>query len=296
MKKITLLVALFTATMTFAQIVDRPADGGNSIISIDGNDGNEVFCADTFSIGSDIVLGELDVLGTNSNAGSLGALLTGFSVHIYADFAGMEPDGDPAGGGNDAIVSLPNIPLSAVDIIEDAAGVGNFTIRFTDANGGVQITLPAGDYWMVVAAKVDDSLGSGRWNWGLSSFVADVQPMLIDPADLFGVGATVWSNITALIGADALSLAWQLRDEVLGNADNTIEGAFVYPNPVKDNLKVTLPSNAEVLSSNLYNILGQDTGLKLVNGTMNTANLENGVYILNVKTTAGTLTQKVVKQ
>ncbi|PHS60477.1 MAG: hypothetical protein COB12_13145 [Flavobacterium sp.] len=296
MKKITLLVALFIAATTFAQVVDRPADGGNSIISVDGNDGNVVFCADTFTIASDIILGELDVLGTNSSGGALDALLTGFSVYIYADFGGIEPDGDPAGGGNAAVVSMPNIPISAVDVIEDAAGVGNFTIRFTDANGGTQITLPAGVYWLAVGANTDDSLGSGRWNWQLSSFVADVQPVLIDPADLFGVGATVWTNIGALIGADAFSMAWQLRDEALGNEDNTIEGAFVYPNPINEVLNVSLPSSAEVLSSNLYNILGQDTGLKLVNGTMNTNGLAEGVYILNVETSAGTLTQKVVKQ
>ena len=296
MKKITFLVALLVATTTFAQIIDRPADGGNSIISVDGNDGNVVFCADTFTIGSDIILGELDVLGTNSNGGALSAELTGFSVYIYNDFGGIEPDGDPAGGGNAAVVSLPNIPMTAVDILEDAAGVGNFTIRFTDANGGSQITLSAGTYWLAIGANTNDSLGVGRWNWGLSSFVASTEPVLIDPADLFGVGATVWTNISGLIGSSALSMAWQLRDESLGNSDNTLEGAFVYPNPINDVLNVTLPSNLEVLSSNLYNILGQETGLKLVNGTMNTASLENGVYILTVKTSEGTLTQKVVKQ
>ncbi len=82
----------------------------------------------------------------------------------------------------------------------------------------------------------------------------------------------------------------------LGTNDNLAAVTSIFPNPASDVLNVSFPSNVEVLNSSLYNVLGQETGVRLVNGTMNVSDLEKGVYILNVKTTAGSLTQKIVKQ
>ncbi len=83
---------------------------------------------------------------------------------------------------------------------------------------------------------------------------------------------------------------------VLGTSDNLAEATSIYPNPTSDVLNVRLPSNVELVSSSVFDVTGKDTGLKLVNGVVNTSNLARGVYILNVKTSVGTLTHKIVKQ
>ncbi len=83
---------------------------------------------------------------------------------------------------------------------------------------------------------------------------------------------------------------------VLGTSDNLAEATSIYPNPTSDVLNVRLPSNVELVSSSVFDVTGKDTGLKLVDGVVNTSNLARGVYILNVKTSVGTLTHKIVKQ
>jgi len=298
MKKITLLLAAFlisAVAISQTVIIDRLADGGNSIISVDGTDGNQVFCADHFTLASETILGEIDLLGTNSNSDALGALLSGFSIYIYTD-VGSLPSGDPTMAAT-GVVELPSIDISAVTVITDGGFIGEFTVSFTAANGGTQIVLPAGDYWIAVGAVVDDSLGAGRWNWQLSATVAGVEPVLIDPADLFGVGATSWSNIGALIGATASSMAWQLRDEApLSVEDNNLAGVSVYPNPTIDVLNVTVPFGADITSAKLFDMLGRDTGITLNDGVFNTASLAKGMYMVSLETTEGNYTTKIVKQ
>jgi len=298
MKKITLLFALVLMTsIGFSQtvIIDRPDNGVNSIIATLGNDGTAVYCADQFVLATDVTLGTLEVFGFNSNNGNLGALLLGMNIYIYDDVAGL-PGGDPGVGGG--VVELSNIAAANFTHTEDGAGDSNFLLNITDANGGTQITLPAGLYWMVAFPSVDSPpAGAGRWNWALSDATPAVEPVLIDPADLFGLGATAWTNIAGLIGATATGMAWVLVDEpLLGVNDNIAELASVFPNPANDVLNVSIPSNVEVRDAQLFDILGKDTGVRLVDGQMNTSTIARGVYMLNVRTSAGTLTQKIIKQ
>lgn len=285
----------FTTLMSDVEI-NRPADGSNSIISVDGTDGNQVFCADNFMLGAELALGDLYVYGTNSSGGALDALLSGFSVYIYADDASL-PDGYPTTVGA-GVVDLPNIPMSAITVVEDAAGVGNFKIDFTLANGGSTIFLPAGNYWVAVAAVVDDSLASGRWNWALSSVVAPVEPVLVDPADLFGVGATSWTNIAGLISAPATSMAWVMTaaDDV-SIADQTIDGFSMYPNPVEDTLNINAVNSIDAIS--VYNLLGQEVLVSTPSTTqvqLDTANLPTGAYIVKVQAGEQVASYNLIKQ
>ncbi len=83
---------------------------------------------------------------------------------------------------------------------------------------------------------------------------------------------------------------------LLGANDNLLSQVAVYPNPTTDILNVKVPSTITINGATLVNVLGANTGLRLVNGSINTSSLASGVYILTVNTSAGTLTQKVVKQ
>jgi hypothetical protein len=93
---------------------------------------------------------------------------------------------------------------------------------------------------------------------------------------------------------------WQVMnvvgDVAVAGIDDISEYVSIYPNPASDVLNVQLPNTVEIISANLYDVLGKDTNLQLVNGTINTSNLSRGVYILNLKTDIGSVTQKIVKQ
>jgi len=191
------------------------------------------------------------------------------------------------------------LELRIVDDLE-----AGWIVNVTAANGGTQVTLPAGDYWVSFApAVVGGSAGGGRWNW-TGSFTTETgifpanASLLIDPDDLFGAGATDWTEIGGLIGADFPSFGWTLtsEEESAGLGDNDLVGASVYPNPATNVINVDFSSNVELKSAVLFDVLGKNTGATLVNGSMNIADLAAGVYILNIETNNGSLTQKVIKQ
>lgn len=78
--------------------------------------------------------------------------------------------------------------------------------------------------------------------------------------------------------------------------DNLADLINIYPNPATTHINVDFPAGIEILDVALYDILGNNTGAVLVNGIIDVSNISRGVYILNVKTDQGTLTQKVIKR
>jgi hypothetical protein len=287
-----------------AVIWDQPSIGGSGIISDYSTIDNQgVYSADDFNLTESTRIDFITVYGFQNNE-DLDQVMNGFDVFIYTnDSENNSPSGDPTQPGT-GIVELSNIsvlpiPGFPIIIIQDG---GNYAINIdmAIANEG-EVILPAGDYWLVVAARINVtpvSEGATRWNW-FDAGVPDAglnEAHLIDPDDIFGAGATAWTTFTNL-GLDFASTAFIIEGEPssLGVNNNISELASVYPNPTNGILNVDIPSEINVISSKLYNLLGQGTGLRLINGTLNVSQLSRGLYILNVETSAGTLTQKVVK-
>ncbi len=306
MKKITLTLAAFALVFTaFAQdvVIERITDNTTALITTNGDEDAGVYCSDFFTLEEDVTLGSFTFPGFYSSAVEIGDLLLGGDFFIYVDGGGF-PDADPTTA--DALVNLTNVQLGAgLELLLDADQIeSGWIVNVTAANGGTQVTLPAGDYWVAFApAVVGDSAGAGRWNWS-GSFTTEIgippanASLLIDPDDLFGAGATDWTEISGLIGADFPSFGWTLtsEEESAGLGDNDLVGASVYPNPATNVINVDFSSNVELKSAVLFDVLGKNTGATLVNGSMNIADLAAGVYILNIETNNGSLTQKVIKQ
>lgn len=292
MKKITfLLLALVLSTTVFSQteVVNRPPNGVNSIIATQGNDGTGVFIGDQFTLTADTTIGAVQIFGTNSNGGLISDLLTGMNVFIYADAGGV-PAGDPTLPGT-GVLELSDIPLGNVNVNEDGAGGSDFTINsITEANGGTPVVLTAGSYWMVAYPSVASApADTGRWNWSLSDSTADSLPVLIDPFDLFGAGATNWAVIENLIGAQASSMAWILfDDEALSTSDSVIEGLSVSPNPTNGVVNINLPSNRILDNVSVYDIAGREVlNINTDVNSIDLGNMSNGVYIARLTTTDG---------
>jgi len=304
MKKITFIVtALLMSTFLFAQnvVLERPADGGNSLIAVQGNDGTGVFVGDSFTLAADTNIGAVQIFGTNSNAGFISPFLTGLNVFIYADAGGV-PAGDPTLPGT-GVLELADIDLANVNVNEDGVGASDFTVNnIAEANGGTPVVLAAGTYWMVAYPSVDSppaDATAGRWNWTLSTAVAPSLAQLIDPFDLFGAGATNWTSIEALIGAPAASLAWTLFDDTaLAVNDNGIEDLSLSPNPTNGVVNITLPGNRTLSNVSVYDVTGRE--VISINDDINSLDLGNfstGIYIARLTTTDGaTQAVRIVKQ
>ncbi len=106
-----------------------------------------------------------------------------------------------------------------------------------------------------------------------------------------------WTNSNEVV-ADPQEYVLNLVGEevVLGVGDNIAELVNIYPNPATTRLNVEVPSGVDVLEARLYDVLGKDTGARLVNGSIDVSNLSRGVYVLTVNTSKGALTEKIVKR
>ena len=79
------------------------------------------------------------------------------------------------------------------------------------------------------------------------------------------------------------------------NENNAVPGLSVYPNPAKDKVYVKLQTQAKYT---LDNIFGQEvTQGFLISGTnkLDTQQLSNGLYFLNIDTVEGHATEKIIK-
>ena len=222
-----------------SDIIVRPSNGGTALISTHGNEDLGVYCADFFTLNEPIVLDNFTFDGYTSSNGPIASLLLGAELYIYQD-AGANPDGNPTAGN--AFVNLTNIQLNAgLELLSDQAVSTIFQVNVTAANGGNPIILPAGSYWVAFAPFVQGtSAGAGRWNWNGSSITPANQPVLIDPGNLFGAGATDWTNISSLIGEDFPSLAWTLTS---GGTTTPCQSTPAITNPISDYVVCDLDGN-----------------------------------------------------
>jgi hypothetical protein len=85
-------------------------------------------------------------------------------------------------------------------------------------------------------------------------------------------------------------------DTILSVGESIGDLVGVYPNPAKDQLFVRIPSGIEIQRVKLYDVLGNNTGIKLINGSMDISQLARGVYLLSVETSKGTINKKVIKR
>lgn len=87
-----------------------------------------------------------------------------------------------------------------------------------------------------------------------------------------------------------------VTDGTLSLNNNLIENITVFPNPTNGNTRLKVPSNIEILKVKMFDVLGKDVGLLYRNAMLETAQLSPGVYILQVETSHGVLTKKIVRQ
>lgn len=75
------------------------------------------------------------------------------------------------------------------------------------------------------------------------------------------------------------------QDEILGNPDNTINPLSIFPNPVKDQITVSVTSEFQGASLNLYSVSGQvlfTTTIHEINNSIDVSSLPSGMYFIKI--------------
>lgn len=304
MKKTLLILAAvaFSFGTAFAQetVIDRPADVSTGLISSAANDGSGVFTADYFELDEETYLGEFTFFGFAS--APIEANITGFNILIFEDDGFGSPDGNPSWDDSGAVLELKDIDLADFEMESETTGTTSVTVTvdIATANNDQQVNLEAGNYWVSAYPTFNvgiNDLGDDatRWNWLGSSVEHDNLPVLIDPLDLFGEGATFWFPIEELIGDDFTSFAWKLTSADPLGVEDFETNTFKH---LVSNNQLLINSDLEINNVAIYNSLGQQVVSQTVNTTsanINLSNLSSGVYFTQANLNGETKTFKFVK-
>ena len=304
MKKITLLgAALFACVVGFAQTENLVSETG-------GVNDPHVYVDQTFQLDPCSLVGPGN---TFENGKSCTQNLGRIVAHdiVLADGENLSLENIKANVFIGAEGSGVNAAFVDIYIYEDAAG-----------SPGTLVTSELG-FIPNFQTVVGDNFGFDVWELELD--ITDV-PL----AGQTGSTTTYWIGLS-VEATDASNLFWEnstaggigageAYDDGLGGGfviDGTLEGVYtfegdctpilgvgdnladlisIYPNPATTRINIDVPANIEITDVALYDVLGKNTGATLINGTIDVTNLSRGVYILNVKSTQGTLTQKVIKR
>lgn len=305
-KKFTFYAALLfcaASTSSIAQttVIERgPSDPHHNVPGVKSTDGTGAYGADAFVLTEETAIGQLDFYGKNWSLLNLGSLEIGFNVYIYADDNGV-PAGDPTQPGT-GIVELSDINPFYYSHIEYPQH-SNFTnIRMTDANGGQQIILPPGTYWITGFVTISSPPdGNGMWVWdacGNPYPPLELSPLVNDPYNIFGGNWTQWTTLTVVYGEVVPSLTWTMRsEEILSIQENQLSETKIYPNPAKDIVHINLPADTQVYKSGLFDMTGKMiNNIHLIDNTLNISSLPEGIYLLKIETSKGVLTRKIVRK
>tara|TARA_R110002072_G_scaffold175538_3_gene331380 strand:+ start:10356 stop:11183 length:828 start_codon:yes stop_codon:yes gene_type:complete len=275
MKKITLFFAavLFSVTIqaqtTLTHNTDDIITSTNSV-ACQGGDNLQarVFILGDFGITGDFEISE-GALGVQSISADVN-----LTVNIY-EVDDLFPAGFPGSATllGSQVVTVPfGSDLTIVEYTFDTP-----------------VLVPAGTERILV--EVSQELDGISWFIGGTAaqtdhpWLASVQCEVLEylaPADIGFPDAHYYINVTG--------------EEVLSVGDNLADVVSIFPVPATDVLNVKVPSSIEISEVTLHDLLGRNTGAIFSNGAINVSDLSRGVYMLTVKTTEGTLTQKVVKK
>lgn len=294
MKKITFLAAMLMGVATFAQVLSHSDD--NTVF-----DSGSVACASD----PDEVPGSGDE-GSSDNqfyrsytpadfgvTGSIQVSETRFFIS-FQDIGGSNPTISATSRIFSTDDTFPNGELTEV---------ATQSIDVTAADTGMYLTIPfdtpavfdSADEIVVsveflaapdVPLNYDVRIGINGVGEDAPSYLASAGCGITDPVTTASIGFADSQFILDIF----------VEEVILGVNDNLADVVTIFPNPTNDVLNVNIPSNVTVKSASLFDVLGKDTGLRLSNGTINTSSLARGVYILNIQTDRGALTEKIVKQ
>ncbi|PQB03781.1 hypothetical protein BST85_01830 [Aureitalea marina] len=231
--------------------------------------------ADDFNTGANDVTIQETLIHVISGTAGAGEDLVSVDFFVYEDAGGLP--------GTEISAEFGLVPTSQVDA-GDAFGRDVWAVTIDHAD--IELTGPNTTYWIGVLAVASGA--DGFWEFQTTD-------ILDNPVAGSGDGGATWETLSS--DGDTQSVYAITADcTVLGNPEAFLEQISIFPNPATDILNVRTPASVEINNAVIYDVLGKASSVQVVNGQINVSNLSRGVYILNLDTNMGTLTEKIVKQ
>jgi len=315
MKKISILLTGLLFSVTFAQqeitvvaefpqtpvanfspnevIIAQLDTGTSGIVSGMDVNGQYAASADDFDLTYPATkITKLEAYGFN-NSLDLQNNLLGVNFYLIADDDWIPLGSDPA---TDSLFKFEMYVGDTGFYFDEATYT--FTLDLVEA--GYDVVLPSGKFWLSVVpvtTLADITEGSTRWNWYQSLSANGVEGHLIDPSNLFGAGATVWTPLSFLLDWTDLDLGMYIEGEetTMGVSDINNVSFSVYPNPATNFVKVNI-NNAEVKQMTVVDMTGKIVASSK-DASVRVSELPAGVYVVSVLDSKGNVhTSKIVKK
>ena len=168
-------------------------------------------------------------------------------------------------------------------------GVDVKRVEHSPLNDGVLVgTVFSTQY---VQASIAYSTDNGaNWSYVLPEDIHYVQSYGMD-YDFEG------TTINAYIATSDLGvIKYPIENLVLGTQNPVLDNPVgMYPNPASDVVKVFADNGASVQSVNIYALTGQKV-MESQSENLHISSLSNGIYIVKVKTSKGTFSQRLIKK
>lgn len=143
-----------------------------------------------------------------------------------------------------------------------------------------------------------DVNGPGRWNWIGSTHIAEYIPVLIDPHDVFGTGATDWTPLTDLGIYDFSTFAWKMTGEhgdPVSVEDHPKKSFIIFPNPTKNIIYIESPLSS-IDKIEVFDIYGKQILFDHHSNQIDLSRFSAGIYFISIESESQKIVQKIIKQ
>lgn len=188
-----------------------------------------------------------------------------------------------------------SIPAAAIGNTDPLAGAITFA-EYTIIDFAPNVYAVAMDIWENSAPMTDIRI-FGEGGALIETFVVDIP-----------VGIQVFFGVIADEPISRIELQGEADSgELIGNFyfgamcqelsvnDNVLSQLSVYPNPSSGVVNINTPSSVEIISTELYDVLG-NLVLRGATNELNVSSLSTGLYLLNITTTQGSISKKVYRK
>ena len=197
-----------------------------------------------------------------------------------------------ASNGSDTVY----IPAGAIGNVDPLAGAGTFA-EYTIVNFGPNVFAVAMDLWENNDPSTDVRV------YGASGDL--IETVTVDvPTNIqvfFGLIADEPISKIEIEGANESgelfgNFYFGATCEALSINDNALSQLSVYPNPSSNVININTPSSVEIISTELYDVLGNVVLKGADSKEINVSNLSTGMYLLNITTNQGSISTKVFRK
>ncbi len=280
-------------------------------------DDTGIWYADDFKLSSASEITKIKIFGiTYSPSDLINNNLTGVDLYIYANSDDNVPSNDPSEVGTGLLEIINLGPTSGALEIEDDYGLGTGVVNFTfdiEAYNGSSFNLPEGTYWISFFPRLDNlSYVDFDYEEALKIWTTIGPDPNITNTLSYGQymdkdmaltdNYSTWTSILEVTNNEVANFAFTIEGNALLSVDEFEENSLsIYPNPTRGPLTISNPTNENIVSYAIFDVIGR----KIITGTgknttgsinLNIESLSAGQYFLRLDLDYRSVMTKILKK